>query len=65
MVWIRYEDLCTDPNAEYYDILSFFLGTADLEGTNAERRIKQVIEKGSKATQTYSLKDTTRKFNNA
>ena len=32
-------------------------------GTNAERRIKEVIAMGRKATVTYSLKDTTCQFN--
>ena len=39
------------------------LGERDLTGTNAERRIKEVIAKGSSATQTYKLKETTKKYN--
>ena len=35
----------------------------DLTGTNAERRVNEVIAKGKKATQSYSLKDSTLKFN--
>ena len=38
------------------------LGERDLTGTNAERRIKEVIAKGSAATQTYKLKETTKKY---
>jgi len=39
------------------------LGVKDLTGTNAERRIKEVIAKGSSATLTYSLKDSTKQNN--
>jgi len=62
-VFIRYEDLCNDPETEYKDILKYFTGMNDLTGTNAERRIKEVMSKGAKATQTYALKDTSKKYN--
>jgi hypothetical protein len=39
------------------------LGVKDLTGTNAERRIKEVIAKGSSATLTYTLKDSTKQYN--
>lgn len=64
-VFIRYEDLCNDPETEYKDILKYFIGMNDLTGTNAERRIKEVMLKGAKATQTYTLKDTSKKYNAA
>jgi len=41
--FIRYEDLVNDPEAEYVNIMRFFLGKKDLTGTNAERRIKEVM----------------------
>ena len=44
--------------------MKFFLGEVDLTGTNAERRVKEVIAMGAQATVTYQLKDTTRKCNN-
>ena len=44
-------------------MMSFLLGKRDLTGTNAERRIKEVIAMGAKATQTYTLKDSTKKNN--
>ena len=53
----------TNPEPELYRMMKFLLGEMDLTGTNAERRIKEVIAMGSKATQTYSLKDTTCQFN--
>jgi hypothetical protein len=41
----------------------FMLDLNDLTGTNMERRIKQIEEMGSNATQTYQLKSTTGRFN--
>ena len=53
-----------DPEPELRNIMRFFLGMKDITGTNAERRIKEVIQLGHKATQsTYKLKTTTFKFN--
>ena len=53
-----------DPEPELYNIMRFLLGVDDLTGTNAERRIKEVISMGHKATQgTYQLKQSTLKFN--
>ena len=39
------------------------LGVKDLSGTNAERRIKEVLAMDQRATQTYSLKDSTKRNN--
>ena len=50
MVFVRFEDLVNDPEPQYEDMMRFFLGITNIKGTNAERRIKQVIEKGAKAT---------------
>ena len=52
-----------NPEPELYNLMRFMLGKRDLSGTNAERRIKEVLALGQKATQTYSLKDSTRKLN--
>ena len=52
-----------NPEPELYNLMRFMLGTSDLTGTNAERRIKEVLAMGSGATQTYSLKDSTKKNN--
>ena len=43
--------------------MSFLLGKRDLQGTNAERRIKEVLAMGSGATQVYNLKESTRRNN--
>ena len=45
------------------NIMRFLIGKRDLSGTNAERRVKEVIAKGANATVTYDLKASTRKFN--
>lgn len=37
----------------------------DITGTNGERRVQEVLAKGQAATQTYELKDTSKKFNNS
>lgn len=38
-------------------------GMTDITGTNAEKRVNQVLKMGHAASQSYSLKDTTRKIN--
>jgi len=56
MLFVRFEDMLMDPEPELSNIMRFLLGIDDLTGTNAERRIKEVINMGHKATQTYKLK---------
>jgi len=63
ILFIRYEDLVMDPEPELYNLMRFMLGKSDLMGTNAELRIKEVLSMGTRATQTYSLKDSTKKNN--
>ena len=43
--------------------MKFLCNTKDLEGTNAERRIQEVLAKGKDATILYSLKDNTCELN--
>lgn len=43
MLFIRFEDLVTNPEPELYNIMRFILGIKDLSGTNAERRIKEIL----------------------
>ena len=62
-VFVRYEDLVNNPRPELEVLMKMIIGVNDLTGTNADRRIDDVIAKGSKATQTYSLKSNTGKFN--
>ena len=46
MLFVRFEDLVLNPEPELYNIMRFLLGKADLTGTNAERRIKEVLAMG-------------------
>lgn len=62
-LWVRFEDLVTDPKPQLENIMKFMLGLDNLAGTNAERRVNEVIAKGKAATQTYTLKKTTHNFN--
>jgi len=62
-LWIRFEDLVADPKPQLENIMKFMVGIKDIAGTNAERRVQEVIAKGKNATQTYSLKKTTHNFN--
>ena len=50
MLFVRFEDLLLNPEPELTNIMRFFLGMNDISGTNAERRVKEVIALGHKAT---------------
>lgn len=54
---IRFEDLCDDPTKELTSMMKFTLDLNDLTGTNMERRINEIRAMGSKATDTYKLKE--------
>ena len=45
--------------------MKFLLDVDDLAGTNCERRIEQISQMGTSASQSYKLKSTTGKFNAA
>ena len=62
-LFIRFEDLVSDPEPQLTNAMRFLLGQRDITGTNAERRIKEVIAKGAAVTQVYNLKDSTKRFN--
>ena len=47
---MRYEDLVCEPKRTMMGLMSFLLEEPDLQGTNAERRIEEVVAMGSKAT---------------
>lgn len=64
-IFVRYEDLCESTEDQYRNIMKYVCGMTDLEGTNAERRIKEVLAKGAKATQSYDLKDTSKQYNSS
>lgn len=62
ILFVRFEDLVTNPEPELMKIMRFLLNEKDLTDSNAHRRIKDVLAMGKSATVTYSLKDTTTKF---
>ena len=45
-LFVRFEDLVMDPETHLGNILRFMLGVRTLKGTNAERRLKEVIAMG-------------------
>jgi len=62
-LFVRFEDLNNNPEPELRNIMRFMTGLKDLDGTNAERRVKEVMAKGHAAAQTYALKETTKRVN--
>jgi len=50
MLFLRFEDLVKNPEPELYKLMRFMLGMHDLTGTNAERRIKEVLSMDKKVT---------------
>lgn len=60
---MRYEDLVTSPREELEGIYKFLLEIDDLSGTNAARRLDQIMAMGDKASSVYKKKETTGKFN--
>lgn len=63
ILFIRFEDLVMNPEPELHNVMKFLLGISDLTDTNALRRINEVLAMDQKATQTYSLKESTKKNN--
>jgi hypothetical protein len=59
---VRYEDLVTSPKDTLMGLMSYLLEAGDLEGSNVERRIDEVVAKGKSAATTYRLKSTTGQF---
>lgn len=60
---MRYEDLVNDKKNTYEGIFKFLLELDSLEGTNAQRRIDEVLGMGQRAAQTYKFKATTGQLN--
>jgi hypothetical protein len=59
----RYEDLVNNPRKELEGIFKFLLDVDSIEGTNAERRLDQIMAMGADAAKSYATKQTTGKFN--
>jgi hypothetical protein len=55
IVWFRFEDMIMNPEPQLYDMMRLMIGQNDLEGTNAELRIQEVLALGKGATQTYKV----------
>jgi hypothetical protein len=49
-IFVRFEDLLMNPKPELDLMMRFFTGLPQLKGTNAERRISEVIAMGKNAT---------------
>ena len=54
--FLRYEDLTDDPLPNLIEAFKFILGVDSIEGTNVERRIKEVVEQGTSKTRIYNMK---------
>lgn len=63
LYFVRYEDLVLKPKETLMGLFAFILSEKDLTDTNAERRIDQVVNMGSKASISYNLKATTGQLN--
>lgn len=56
MFFFRYEDMLTKPKETLLEIFSYLLEKRDLSGTYVKQRIKDILSKGSKASQSYKTK---------
>ncbi len=61
-IFVKFEDLCMNPKPELQLLMSSIIGQSDLNETNAEQRIDEVIALGDQETSTYDLKDSSKKF---
>lgn len=57
--FVRYEDVVKDMEKEMTGMMEFLLDLDTLEGTNAQRRIREQQAKGKAASQPYQTKATT------
>ena len=54
--FIRYEDLCTRPKETLKELFRYLLNVKDLTGTVIEKRINDLVDKGSNSSSVYKLK---------
>lgn len=52
--------MVANPEPQLKEIMMFLNNMTAITGTNAERRVHEVLAKGKDATVLYDLKDTTR-----
>lgn len=58
--FVRFEDLISEPKPILEDLMKLLLNLDNLEGTNAQRRVDEVIGMGPDATKVYKLKANTK-----
>lgn len=63
LYFVRYEDLVLEPKETLMGLFTFILGVKSLKGTNAERRIDEIVAMGKSASISYNLKATTGQLN--
>ena len=63
MIFLKFEELRTDPREHLFDVFRFLLCKKDLSGTYVEHKIEEVLAKGHEATRSYAMKTTDGKFN--
>lgn len=63
VLWVRFEDLVTNPKQCLSQVMRFLLNMDDISGTNAERRIDEVCAKSKSSLISYKLKESTLRFN--
>ena len=62
IVFVKFEELRSNPRESLLDIFKLLLNKTTLEGTFAEKRIDDVLGLGHDATAVYKLKPTDGKF---
>ena len=55
--YVRYEDLCVNPEPVLTEVFCFLLEVPTIEGTVVEKRIADYCAKGAAAASIYKLKD--------
>ena len=63
IMFLKFEELRSEPRDCLMDVFRFLLNKKDLSGTYIEHRIDQVLALGHEATLQYKLKKTDKKFN--
>ena len=57
-MFLKFEELRTEPREHLLDVFRFILCQKDLAGTYVEHRIDELIRMGPEATRSYKLKNT-------
>jgi len=63
VLFLRYEDLTRQPKKQLEQTMRFLLNVEDIKGTNAERRVNDIVLQETQKTVSYRLKkDPTKCF---